>query len=73
MTAVKHPGRIEMVDDETGKTHAVDAASAPATVAFVDGKPVVKIVKSRRGDDVLVRSYGADGALLSTTVGRAGR
>lgn len=72
MSELKHPGKIEMVDAERDTSHTVDAAGAPPSVAFVDGRPVTKIVKSRRGDDVVLRSYGADGALLSTTVGRAG-
>jgi hypothetical protein len=38
----------------------------------VGGQAVVRIVKSRRGSEVLLRSFGADGALLSTTVGTTG-
>lgn len=72
MSSAKHPGQIEMVDEETGKRHAVAAASAPPEVAFVGGQAVVRIVKSRRGSEVLLRSFGADGALLSTTVGTTG-
>lgn len=72
MSGVKHPGSIEMVDEESGKKHAVDANSAPREVAFVGGQAVVRIVKSRRGDQVVLRSYGVDGALLSTTVGTTG-
>jgi hypothetical protein len=73
MSAPKHPGTIEMVDEDADTRRSVEAASAPETVAFVDGTPVVRIVKSTRGEEIFIRSYGVDGALLSTTVGRAGR
>jgi hypothetical protein len=68
----KHPGKIELVDEVRGTTEVVPASSAPATVAFVDGKPVVRIVHSKRGADVIIRSYGVDGSLLQSTVGRSG-
>jgi hypothetical protein len=71
-----HPGTIRFVD-ETNATEREEAASAvPASVAFatVNGEkvPVVKVVLSGAGDRREIRSYGADGALLSTTFGRVG-
>ena len=70
MNALKpqHPGKLEMVDDVTGTTDVVDASTVPAAVAFVEGQPVVRVVHSLRGSQHVIKSYGQDGALLSTTV-----
>ena len=65
-----HPGKLEIVDEEKGTFKTVDFKSVPTTIAFVDGKPVVKVVRQKRGDEVIVRAYGVDGALLATTVGK---
>ena len=66
----KHPGHIAMVDEARGTEERVDAATVPPSVAFVGDVPVLRVVHSKRGDDHVIRSYGPDGALLSTTIGR---
>jgi hypothetical protein len=66
----KHPGMVEFVDDAEKTTKQESASTVPASIAFVDGVAVVKIIHSKRGDEHIIRSYGADGKLLQSTVGR---
>jgi hypothetical protein len=66
---VKHPGTITMVDADAKTEKKVAASSVPPSIAFIDDVAVVKIVtrKSVNGAREM-SSYGADGALLSTTI-----
>ena len=70
MTAPVHPGTIELVDDDKGTTERVPASAVPQTVAFIGDDAVVRIVHSTHEGRHTIRSYGADGQLLATTVGR---
>jgi hypothetical protein len=65
-----HPGKVELVDEERGTREVMDVKDVPASVAFSNGAPVVRVVHSKRGTEHIVRSYGVDGALLSSTVAR---
>ena len=73
MSEAQHPGTIVFEDEVRGTSEEKDASSVPETVAFaeVDGElvPVVKVVMSQQGDEIAIRSYGADGALLTSTIG----
>ena len=68
----KHPGTITFVSDD--QSERVEQASAvPESIRFAqnkDGKltPVVKVVAVVAGDTRTIRSYAADGELLSSTV-----
>ena len=66
----KHPGTIVLVDEDAHTEKTVRAVEVPESVAFVDGAPVVRVVSRKRGDDRELLAYGADGALLQTTITR---
>ena len=71
-TRPAHPGEITFVDPD-GSSRVKPAADVPDTIAWAadaDGQPtpVTRVVASMRGQQRLIRSYGADGALLSSTV-----
>ena len=67
-----HPGVITFVDEDQGTESQVSADSVPEGIAFVwspEGSvPVVRVVSHLRGAQRVIRSYGADGALLESTV-----
>ncbi|MCA9544480.1 MAG: hypothetical protein KC613_08820 [Myxococcales bacterium] len=69
---MEHPGEITFVDEDAGTERARPAAEVPASVAFVtvDGAtvPVVRVVSRMRGPQRVIRSYGPEGQLLSTTL-----
>ncbi len=67
MTAVH---RIRFEDATKGTVQERPADEVPDTVAWVDGIAVVRVVAEDRGDERVLRSYGADGALLQSTVMR---
>ena len=74
MSAPAHPGSIRFVD-ETAATERVESADkVPPSIAFVTVNgvqvPVVKVVFSGSGERREIRSFGADGQLLSTTYAR---
>lgn len=67
---MKHPGTITFV--EKGKPDEVlSVEEVPETVAFYEEGPrrvpVVRVVAELVGTKRVIRSYGADGALLTTT------
>ncbi len=63
---MKHPGTITFV--EKGKPDEVMSADkVPDSVAFYEDVPVVRVVSELVEKKRIIRSYGADGALLSTT------
>ncbi len=67
---MKHPGTITFV--ESGKADEVLSVDAvPESVAFAGegdaAVPVVRVVAQLAGQKRIIRSYGADGALLNTT------
>jgi hypothetical protein len=72
MTTTPHPGSIEFVDETLQSTEVVAADSVPDSIAWYnDGhgrRPVVRVVAHMRGDQRILRSYGANGALLQTTI-----
>lgn len=72
MSRASHPGEIVFVDETAGSERTEPAANVPDEVAFavVDGEPipVVRVVAVTHGDKREIRSYGADGALLATTL-----
>lgn len=61
---------IRFEDASRGTVQQCSSAEVPATIAFVDGVPVVRVVAQMRGEDREICSYGANGALLSTTMQR---
>jgi hypothetical protein len=67
---VKHPGAIVLVDEDKGTKKTAQAKDVPPSVAFVNEVPVVRVVARRLGEEREVQSYGADGALLSSTLMR---
>jgi hypothetical protein len=73
MSEPKHPGRVLFVDGNTQEViREADAAELPPSIAFVelDGRlePVVRIVSYTTDSQRIIRQYGADGALLLSTV-----
>jgi hypothetical protein len=70
IVGAKHPGTVELVDEERGTTKSMAVKDVPPQLAFVDGRPVVKVIRSKRGTETVLRCYGEDGTLLSTTVGK---
>lgn len=68
---MKHPGYITIVDDDAHTEKRVAAADVPETVAFIGDDAVVRVVSHKRSDGAReVLSYGADGALLQSTLMR---
>ena len=68
---MKHPGTITIVDEDAGTEKKVRATEVPETVAFIGDVPVVRVVSRKRTDEAReVMSYGADGALLQSTLMR---
>jgi hypothetical protein len=68
---VKHPGTITIVDETAGTEKQVRASDVPESVAFIGDVPVVRVVSRTRDDGARdVMSYGADGALLQSTLMR---
>jgi len=67
-----HPGTVVFVDLDAGTSREESAASLPETIAWVqvgDQRVAVTRVESRkRGESREIMKYGADGALLETTV-----
>jgi hypothetical protein len=72
-----HPGTILFEDADTGTTHTRTVDAVPERIAWADveggREPVVRVVSTMRGQQRTIRSYGADGALLSSTVQRPRR
>jgi hypothetical protein len=71
-TRSAHPGEITFVDPD-GSSRVRSAADVPDTIAWAEGpdgqpRPVTRIEASMRGQQRLIRSFGADGALLASTV-----
>ncbi len=71
-TRTAHPGTITFVDPDGGSRER-SVSDVPETIAWSTGPdgtatPVTRVVASMRGEQRLIRSYGADGALLSSTV-----
>lgn len=66
----KHPGTIVLVDEDARTEKKLRAADVPESVAFVGDVPVVRVVSRKRGDERELLAYGADGALLQTTLSR---
>lgn len=58
---------IRFEDASLGTVHERDAAEVPASVAFVGGVPVVRVVAEPHGEQRVIRSYAADGTLLEST------
>lgn len=72
-TTPKHPGTITFVEGSSEKVE--QASTVPESIRFApdkDGKlqPVVRVVAIAAGDQRTIREYGADGALLRSTVQR---
>ena len=69
---MKHPGSITFVDEAEGTERVTPVDTVPESIAFYEGGaepiPVVRIVSHLRGTQRVIRSYGADGELLTTTV-----
>jgi len=67
-----HPGHIVFEDTDRGTSNTRSADTVPEGVAWatVDGEqcPVVRVVATTRGRKRTLRSYGIDGALLTSTV-----
>lgn len=67
-----HPGTVVFVDLDAGTSREESAASLPETIAWVQvggQKVAVTRVESRkRGESREIMKYGADGALLETTI-----
>lgn len=67
-----HPGTVVFVDLDAGTSREEAASSLPETIAWVqvgDQRVAVTRVESRkRGESREILKYGADGALLETTV-----
>lgn len=66
-----HPGTITFVDDTSERVE--QASDVPESIRFAmnrDGVlvPVVRVVAIGAGDQRTIREYGADGALLRSTV-----
>jgi hypothetical protein len=60
-----HPGKIEMVNADTGESHFEELSKVPPDIAFVDGVPVVKIVSQAMPDGGRQARYlSADGTVL---------
>lgn len=72
MSAPTHPGQIVFVDADAGTEQVKPAAQVPESIAFavVDTErvPVTKVVSNLRGAQRVIRSYGADGQLLRSTI-----
>ncbi len=73
MSQPEHPGRVVFVDGNTQEViREADAAELPQSIAFVEleGRlePVVRIVSFTDESQRIIRQYGADGALLLSTV-----
>jgi len=68
----EHPGTVLFVDEVAGTEHSRPASDLPETIAWavVDGVrvPVTRVVARMAGTSRVLRSYGADGRLLSSTV-----
>ncbi len=68
----EHPGTILFVDETAGTEHLRPAAEVPETIAWalVGGVrvPVTRVVARVADKQRVLRSYGADGTLLSSTV-----
>ena len=73
----EHPGTIVFVDGNAGTEETRDATAVPEGIRFArtDGGwvPVVRVVKDRSGDRVEIKSYDAEGRLVSTTIGHTGK
>lgn len=68
---MKHPGTITIVDEDARTEKKVAASEVPESIAFIGDVPVVRVVSRKRSDDAReVMSYGADGALLQSTLMR---
>ncbi len=70
-----HPGEIVFIDGNTGNiVSREDARQLPEALVFAEtagGKvPIVKVVAHTHGDRREIMEYGADGALLRTTMQR---
>lgn len=68
---LNHPGSITFVDE--GSERVERASEVPESLRFAtcrDGAlvPVVRVVAVHAGDQRTIREYGADGALLRSTV-----
>lgn len=67
-----HPGSIVFADDSGGPDRVEKASAVPDSVAFVkvgeELVPVTRVVASTHGDRRTIRSYGADGRLLQSTI-----
>ena len=68
----EHPGTITFVDRDTGTVEEKPASSVPEGIAWYEGDgvriPVVRIESGLAGERREILRYGADGALLDTTV-----
>lgn len=68
----EHPGTIVFVDEAAGTEHSRAASEVPETIAWVvvdgDSWPVTRVVARMAGKQRVLRSYGVDGRLLSSTV-----
>jgi hypothetical protein len=68
----EHPGQIVFVDETAGTERTRPVAEVPESIAWaeVDGEriPVTRVVARVAKTQRVIRSYGADGELLSSTV-----
>lgn len=58
---------IRFEDALRGTVEEKDASEVPTTIAFVGGVPVVRVVAEPYGEQRIIRSYDASGALLEST------
>ena len=68
----EHPGQIVFVDETTVTGRVRSVTEVPVSIAWaeVDGEriPVTRVVARVARTQRVIRSYGADGELLSSTV-----
>lgn len=67
-----HPGTVVFVDLDAGTSREESAASLPDTIAWVqvgaERVAVTRVESRKRGESREILKYGADGALLETTI-----
>jgi hypothetical protein len=68
---MKHPGKITFVDGD--RTRVEDASQMPDSHRFAEDRqgklvPVVRVVAYTEEERRIIREYGADGAVLRSTV-----
>jgi hypothetical protein len=68
---LQHPGTVTFVDEAGEKVESAD--NVPQSIRFVANAsgilvPVVRVVAKTDGNQRIIRSYGADGTELTSTV-----